>query len=94
MKTTTLEMRPPPDYLRDFAQERAVTREILEIIAELRPEHRLKVRGDVLIIPEAIPEDLRERIIALEPYLRWVAGKEANAWLEGGPANFPRGEAA
>jgi hypothetical protein len=68
-------------------EERRVTRECLRIIAEL--PNGLLVRDDVLVIPEGISADLQSRIVEFEPYLRWAAGKEANAWLPGGPANFP-----
>jgi hypothetical protein len=77
----------PPGHLRDFAEEKRITRLCVMTSAEL-PDGLL-VRDDVLVIPEGISEDLRDRMVRLEPYLRWAAGKEANAWLAGGPANFP-----
>jgi hypothetical protein len=78
---------PPPDHLRDFEEERRITRACVLIIAEL--DDGLLMRGDTFLIPEDTPDDLRARMVALEPYLRWASGKEANAWLPGGPANFP-----
>ena len=69
-------------------EERRVTRECLLIIAEL-PDGLL-VQDDVLVIPEDASEELKDRMARLEPYLRWAAGKEANDWLPGAPANFPQ----
>ena len=82
----------PPDHLRDFAAEQCVTRECMKISAQLRSDHqRLLVRDDVLVVPVGISEDLKDRMVRLEPYLRWAAGKPATHWLCGGPANFPEG---
>jgi len=52
---------------------------------------RLRVEDDVLVIPEGISEELKDRMIRNEGYLRWTAGKPATHWLRGGPANFPEG---
>jgi hypothetical protein len=81
----------PPDHQRNFVEEKRITREILRIIADIPDDMCVGdlVHGDVLLLPEGISEDLRAWIVALEPYLRWAAGKEANAWLPGGPANIP-----
>jgi hypothetical protein len=67
-------------------EERRVTRECLRIIAEL-PDGLL-VQDDVLVIPEDAPEDLKDRMVRYEGYLRWAAGLPATHWLSGGPANL------
>jgi hypothetical protein len=77
----------PPDHLRDFDEEKRITRVCMVISAEL-PDGLL-VHDDVLVVPEGVSEELKERMLRYGPYLRWAAGKEANAWLPGGPANFP-----
>ena len=54
------------------AEERAVTREVLSIIAELRS---LVLRNGELVVPEGISAGLLGRIKTYEPELRWAAGK-------------------
>jgi hypothetical protein len=78
----------PPDHLRDFAEERRVTREVIRIIAEL--DDGLCIQDGALIIPEDAPEDLdlKDRMTRYEGYLRWAAGLPATHWLSGGPANL------
>jgi hypothetical protein len=70
-------------------EERWITREVIRIIAELPDD--LDIRDAVPAIPDVVPEALQARIRKYEPYLRWAAGKEANAWLSGGPAYIPPG---
>jgi len=79
----------PPDQLRDFVEEKRVTRACLMISAEL-PD-RLRVEEGVLVIPAEAPEDLKDRMVRYEGYLRWTAGLPATHWLPGGPANLPEG---
>src|SRR5215216_3295467 len=79
----------PTEHLLDFAEEKRVTRLCIMTIAELPGQ--LRVENDVLVVPDNIPEELKERMIRYEGSLRWTAGKPATHWLRGGPANFPEG---
>jgi len=81
----------PPDHLRDYAEERRVTREVIGIIGELPDDDYLTVRDGDLVVPEDddVPEELRRKIRELEPYLLWAAGLPATHWLSGGPAHIP-----
>jgi hypothetical protein len=78
----------PPDHLRNFAEERRVTRVCIMTIAEL-PDDGLLVEDGVLTIPEDAPDDLRDRMARYEGYLRWAAGLPATHWAVGGPVNLP-----
>lgn len=73
----------PPDHLRDFDEERRVTRACLALSDEV------VVQNDELVIPEDVDPEDRDRIVELGPYLRWAARLPANTWMRGGPANFP-----
>jgi hypothetical protein len=83
----------PPDHLRNFAEERRVTRLCIMTIAEL-PEDGLLVEDGVLTIPEDAPDDLRDRMVRYEGYFRWAAGMPASHWAVGGPVNLPPPEKA
>ncbi len=79
----------PPDDLRDFAEEKRMTRECMRVSAAL-PD-RVRVVDDVLEIPSGISEELKDKMVRYEGYLRWTAGLPATHWLPGGLANFPEG---
>jgi hypothetical protein len=82
----------PPDHLRDFAEEKRITRLCMMTSAAL-PDGLL-VEDGVLVIPEDASEDLKDRIVRYEGYLRWAAGMPATHWAVGGPVNLPPPEKA
>jgi hypothetical protein len=73
----------PPDHLRDFVEEKRVTRACLEFSGEV------VVKDDELVIPDDLDPRDQHRIAELAPYLRWAVGLPATHWLAGGPANIP-----
>jgi hypothetical protein len=82
----------PPDHLRDFEEERRITRLCMMTSAAL-PDGLL-VRDGALVIPEDASEDLKDRMVRYEGYLRWAAGLPATHWAVGGPVNLPPPEKA
>lgn len=56
------------------AEERAITREVLLLLAELHP---VEVRDGRIAIPPEASEELAERIRAVEGELLWASGRES-----------------
>jgi hypothetical protein len=83
----------PQPSLPTEAEERAITREVLLVIAALHP---LKARDGRIVIPDGASEELVERIGRVEGELLWARGYESGprwgcAWV---PARPPTCEEA
>lgn len=81
-----LQSHPTPNELK--AEERAITREVLLLLAWLHP---VAVRDGRIVVPESASEALSERIRAVEGELLWSLGKESGprwgcSWV---PARTP-----
>jgi hypothetical protein len=49
----------------------------------------VSVCDGALALTDNIPDELKDKMVRYEGYLRWTAGLRATHWLPGGPANFP-----
>lgn len=84
--TPYTELQPCPTPTE--AEERAITREVLLLIAELHP---VEVRDGRIVIPEGVSEKLAEKIRRYEGELLWATGRESGprwgcSWV---PARTP-----
>lgn len=64
---------PQPCPTPTEAEERAITREVLSLLAELHP---VKVCDGRIAVPEDASEELAERIRKVEGELLWATGRE------------------
>lgn len=88
--TTTLHGQSscPP---RTEAEERAITREVLRLLAALHP---ITVRDGRIVVPDDASEDLAARIRRYEGELLWALGRESGprwgcSWVPARPPKPP-----
>lgn len=72
-------------------EERAITRHVLQLLAELHP---VTVRDGRIVVPDDAAEELLNRIRAVEGELLWALGKESGprwgcSWVPARPPEPP-----